>query len=301
MKEPLNAIETTLTYGKLTKEQYKSSTEKLKKLNKIEYEMNRRASTLNNLESYVIDMQTKLSEDEYSEAATAEETKKILDACSEVSDWLYEDGMDADADTYEAKLDNIKSITNDMMTRVFEHKERPEALNALNSMLNSSRHFLDNAKNLTKTSNPEKDVFTDIEIEALEKLILETEEWRDKKIEEQNKLKKYETVKLTVKSLVDHMQALDREMKYLVNKLKIWRPRKPVEEKKDENKTTEEDKTKNEKAEEKVEEEKEEEIKMEPENQEEAPEKILELGEAAEGSDEKVEPTKAKDDDHSEL
>lgn len=234
VKEPIEAKEEIISINPLSAKQLEASAEKIAELNKIEYDINRRASALNNLESFVIDVQNKLYEDEFAEAATEDEAEKIKKSCSEVSDWLYEDGSDADADTYEKKLKELKTLTNDLFGRVWEHKERPEALNALHSMLNHSSHFLITAKNLTKTTNPEKDVFTDAEVEALERLISEVTEWRDKQVMEQDKLKKSDPVKLTVKSLTDKMAALDREVKYLVNKIKYWRPKKiekPVEEK----------------------------------------------------------------------
>jgi hypoxia up-regulated 1 len=61
-----------------------------------------------------------------------------------------------------------------MEKRVKELKERPEALAALNGMLNQSSFFLDSIKNLSSVEIEDK-VFTDVEIEILEKLINETE------------------------------------------------------------------------------------------------------------------------------
>lgn len=238
VREPIKSDEKILTIDLLNKKQFDDAVEKLSKLDKLEKDLNRRATALNNLESFVIDVQNKLYEDDYIASSTDEEIEKIKTACSEVSDWLYEDGSEADADTYEKKLTSLKSLTRDLFSRVWEHNERPEALNALHSMLNHSTHFLESAKNLTKSTNVEKDVFTDTEVESLQKLIKETEDWRDKQIEEQNKLKNHEPIKLTVRSLTDKMAALDREVKYLVNKIKLWRPKK-VDKPKEDVKTTE--------------------------------------------------------------
>lgn len=226
VKEPIQSSEKFLSFDTPSKEQFADSIKKLAKLSEIERELNRRATALNNLESFVIDVQNKLDEDEFSSATTEEEAEKFRTSCSEVSDWLYEDGADADAETYENKLDSLKTLTRDWFARVFEHRERPEALAALKQMLNGSTQFLDRAKNLTKSTNPDKDVFTEVEIETLQNLIVETQDWRDKQVEEQKKLKNYETVKLTVKSISEKMAALDREVKYLVNKLKLWKPKK---------------------------------------------------------------------------
>ena len=54
-----------------------------------------------------------------------------------------------------------------------ELKERPEALAALNSMLNHSTFFLASVKNLSVIDVEDK-MFTEVEIETLEKLINET-------------------------------------------------------------------------------------------------------------------------------
>ncbi|XP_028128595.2 hypoxia up-regulated protein 1 [Diabrotica virgifera virgifera] len=232
VKESITTVEQSFGVPSLNKKQLGRSQEKIDALDKIEMEINRKATAMNNLESFVIDMQNKLYEDEYTEATTVEEQEKIKTACSEISEWLYDEGSDADAETYEKKIDSLMAITKDVLARVYEHKERPEALNALNTRLNQSSNFLVSAKNATK-DNPERDIFTDVEVQTLEKIIKETEEWRDKMVKEQDATKKSDPVKLTIKSIVDKMAALDREVKYLLNKAKMWKPKKvdkPVKE-----------------------------------------------------------------------
>ncbi|XP_017772169.1 PREDICTED: hypoxia up-regulated protein 1 [Nicrophorus vespilloides] len=284
VKEPLQAIEKILTIKRLNKQQIEDATNKLEKLNKIDQQLYRRASALNSLESFVIDVQNKLYEDEYSDCVLPEDKEKIITACSETSDWLYEDGADADALTYETKLAGLKTLTSDLFKRVFEHSERPQAVLALREMLNASTHFMVASRNLTKEKNPEKDVYTETEIETLAKLIKNTEEWLVKQIAEQDKLKKHDNVVLSVKILADKMQELDREVKYLVNKLKMWRPKKvekPVVE--ENNETKEEPSTTSTKGEEKEEE-------------------AAESTNKGEETEEKVTPTASSDEEkHSEL
>lgn len=204
-----------------------ASKKKVSDWNEVERQKVRRETALNALESYVIDAQQKLDDDEYASCGSETEIETVRKACSEVSDWLYEDGENADAETYEKKLQELQEHTSQIYARHWEHNERPDALKALGKMLDGSKGFLGNARNFTKEANPEKDVFTPIEIDSLDKIITETEEWRDSEIGAQKKLKKYESVRLTVKSVTDKMGNLDREVKYLVNKLKIWRPKAP--------------------------------------------------------------------------
>lgn len=90
-----------------------------------------------------------------------------------MSDWLYDEGSDADAATYESKLNELKTLTGPLYRRVKEHTERPEALTTLNYMINGSVGFLNNARNMM-TESPEG-VFTQVELDTLEKTIKEIE------------------------------------------------------------------------------------------------------------------------------
>lgn len=76
---------------------------------------------------------------------------------------------------YIDKLKSLKKAMKDLEFRVKEKKERPEALAALDSMLNHSSIFLVSLKNLSSLDINEDKMFTEVEIETLEKLINETE------------------------------------------------------------------------------------------------------------------------------
>lgn len=245
IKEPIRSEETVMILKQMSAEQLGASQDKLGSLNKVDRDRTRRETALNSLESMVIDAKSRLDTDEYAEVATAEEKEKIRSSCEQISEWLYEEGADADAATYEKRIQEFVKLTDDLYKRVWEHQERPEALKAMRQMLNSSSGFLASARNLTKTANPDKDVFTEVEIETLNKLIAETTQWVDKHVAEQKQLKKSEQLVLSVKMIAEKMAVLDREVKYLVNKLKIWRPKTaPVDkkEKKKSNATKKEDK-----------------------------------------------------------
>jgi len=71
-----------------------------------------------------------------------------------------------------------------------------------------------------------------VEIETLDKVITETNVWLKTETAAQKKLAKNADIRLTVKDITDKMSLLDREVKYLVNKIKIWKPKvKPAAEK----------------------------------------------------------------------
>lgn len=237
LKEPVKTDEQILNLVPLTAEQFKSSKTKITALNAIDKKRVERETALNNLEAFVVDAQMKIDMEEFAECGTTEEIEEIRKLCSETSEWLYDDGYEAPTEKFEEKLALLKDKTNPVFYKHWEHRERPDAVAAMRHMLNSSHEFLKMAKNFTKESNEEKDVFTEVEIGVLEKKIEETETWLNKSIKEQNELKKNDDIKLTVESIREKMASLDREVKYLLNKMKIWRPKKTV--KKEDNKTEE--------------------------------------------------------------
>ncbi|KAL9883855.1 hypoxia up-regulated Grp170 co-chaperone protein isoform 1-T4 [Glossina fuscipes fuscipes] len=225
IKEPVQHKVTFQFTPPLTGKSYELSLEKLNAINKAETMRSRLESSFNALESHIIDIQQKLEEKEYASCVTSEEKQKILSECSAISDWLYDDSDKTTHDMYETKLNDLKTLTNVFMARHWEHEERPEAVKALENMIDGAQQFLENAKNLTKDANPERDVFTQIEIDTLSRIIDDTVTWKNAEVEAQNKLQRHEKVRLTVKDITDHMGSLDREVKYMVNKIKIWKPK----------------------------------------------------------------------------
>lgn len=82
---------------------------------------------------------------------------------------MEDDGFGAEADVLDSKFNDLKKVVLPVWERTFEHLERPSRLEALNSVLNSSNSFLERIKNTTLEDTP----FTQVEIDTLEKLILE--------------------------------------------------------------------------------------------------------------------------------
>ncbi|OAD60624.1 Hypoxia up-regulated protein 1 [Eufriesea mexicana] len=221
IKEPIKADEIKLGPQILSGDKLAESREKLHRLDVHDFEKTVRETALNNLETFIIDAQQKLELEEYAAAATSQEAEKILKACSEISEWLYEDGFSVTVDVYEEKLSQLQKLTNDVYERVYEHKERADVLKGMTSMLNASTKFLNNMRNLSLSS----EIFTQIEIETLEKVINETQEYYNIVIKSFAETALHEPVKYKVRDIANKMALLDREVKYLINKAKIWKPK----------------------------------------------------------------------------
>ena len=139
-----------------------------------------------------------------------------------MSDWIDEEaGPYTEVDILKSKLDELKVLTKDLFARVEEHVGRPEILEALNSMVNSSEHFLAKAKNDTESKLPEDAYFTSNELELLEKKINETKTWIEEKMKVIKAQPMHEFPTVNNKLIAVQGMDLDREVKYLVNKAKI--------------------------------------------------------------------------------
>ncbi|XP_011176023.1 hypoxia up-regulated protein 1 isoform X2 [Solenopsis invicta] len=221
IKEPISSKEIKFGSQILSGEKLVESQEKIHRLDVHDSEKTRRETALNNLESYVIDAQQNFDSNEFSDAATEKEIEDIRKACADISEWLYEDGFTATAEVYEEKLMELKKLTNDVYERVFEFRDRPEVLNGMVTLLQGSKLFLENMRNLSLTT----EVITPVEVETLEKVLNETQDYHET-------IKKYFAnaplnipVKYKVRHIANKMELLDREIKYLLNKVKIWKPK----------------------------------------------------------------------------
>ncbi|CAC5426298.1 HYOU1 [Mytilus coruscus] len=177
----------------------------------------------NDLEAFIFDMNDKLTQEVYEKCSTEAEREKLSKLLSEASDWMYDQEEDAKAEIYQDKLKSLKKEIKDLKARVYEFEERPKALKALKDMLNHTKYFLKSVKNFTVVE--EDRIFTDVEITTLEKLITDTKKWRDDMVEEQKKTPDSEKPKLLVEDVALKLQALDREVKYLINKAKNFKPK----------------------------------------------------------------------------
>jgi hypoxia up-regulated 1 len=124
---------------------------------------------------------------------------------------------------YEDKLKQLKAVTRDVFERVHELSERPVAIAALAQRVNHTEYFLVMMRNFTGEDLP----YTQVEYDMLEKLVNETKEWNRTVTAEQAKTPLTEKPKFTVEDVGVKIVALERELNYLVNKMKNYRPKKP--------------------------------------------------------------------------
>merc|ERR1719309_637242 len=231
-------------------ELFEASKTKLEQLDQLDKDRAEHETALNELQSFVFDVQDKLYQEEYEKASTDEEREKIRDMCTTTSDWLDEEAGPATPTTdFKEKLKVLKELTSALFARVREHTERPEALEALDKTLNSSKSFLEKSRNLTG----DDEFFKEKELDQLSKKIEEIEKWQGEKTLEQSEHSLSEMPKLTVSMIVAKIHDLESEVKFLVSQAKMRKAEKEREKrlKEAEEKKAEEEAKKKEKKEKK--------------------------------------------------
>ncbi|XP_041030297.1 hypoxia up-regulated protein 1 isoform X2 [Carcharodon carcharias] len=210
----------------LSQEEMSQSQKKLQDLTDRDLQKHEREKMANSLEAFIFETQDKLYQDEYQAVSTQDERDQISAKLSEVSNWLDEDGYAATTQELKAKLSELRKMCKELFFKVEERRKWPDRLAALDSMLNHSTIFLKGARLI-----PEADqIFTEVELNTLEKVITETTTWKNETVKEQNKLPSTQKPILLSKEIEAKLALLDREVKYLLNKAKFAKP-KPRKEK----------------------------------------------------------------------
>lgn len=209
------------------------SKKKLQDLTDRDLEKQEREKSLNSLEAFVFETQDKLYQDEYQAVVSEEEKEAISSKLSEASAWLDEEGYSAGTKELKEKLTELKKLCKAMFFRVDERKKWPDRLAALDSMLNHSSMFLKGAKLISEDDQ----IFTEVELKTLEKVINETMTWKNETVAEQEKRSPTERPVLLSKDIEAKLSLLDREVTYLLNKAKFAKP-KPKPKPKEKNSTS---------------------------------------------------------------
>uniref|UniRef100_A0A8C1A869 Hypoxia up-regulated protein 1 n=1 Tax=Cyprinus carpio carpio TaxID=630221 RepID=A0A8C1A869_CYPCA len=214
--------------------------EVLQDLTNRDLEKQEREKTLNSLEAFIFETQDKMYQNEYLAVVTEEEKEQITGKLSEASNWMDEEGYTAGTKELKEKLSELKKLCKAMFFRVEERKKWPDRLAALDSIaasMTSSIHFLSFFLN-KEILIPEGDqIFTEVELKTLERVINETMTWKNETIAEQEKLSPTEKPVLLSKDIEAKRSLLDREVNYLLNKAKFAKP-KPKDKAKDKNTTS---------------------------------------------------------------
>ncbi|OQV24354.1 Hypoxia up-regulated protein 1 [Hypsibius exemplaris] len=220
VKEKLKDTITRLDLAVYPEKTRDESKKRLREMDEKDQEKQEREKARNILETYVFDIQDKLYQPTYEKASTEEEREVVLKSFREASEWLEEEAAIQTAAIYKKKLRGLEDAMKDIADRVSEAEKRPRVLADLDKHLNTSRTFLELAKNASSGG-----IFSDTETGVLEKLVADTEEWIETNVKLQEAAPANVAPLFRVLDVVEKIRALDREVKYMINKAKIGKPK----------------------------------------------------------------------------
>ncbi|XP_056398340.1 hypoxia up-regulated protein 1 isoform X2 [Hyla sarda] len=219
--DEIGADQTINDIPDLAEEQVKKCVKKLQELTERDLEKHEREKAANSLEAFIFETQDKLQQDEFRKVSTGEQRAEISSKLSQASTWLEDEGYTATTKELKDKLSELKKSCKSLFFKVEERRKWPDKLSALDSLLNHSSIFLKSARML-----PDDDpIFTEVELNTLEKLINDTWVWKNETLAEQAKLPATEKPVLLSKDIEQKLAALDREIQYLLNKAKFSKPK----------------------------------------------------------------------------
>jgi hypoxia up-regulated 1 len=235
VREEIKFEQVYVDFIDLTENRLNEFRTKLNTLKEKEREIRKRAAALNSLETFIFDFKDKITQDEFIKCSTESERETLSKKLDEADAWMSDSDDSVETKAFTEKLNDLKSTAKSILFRIKEKKLRPKRLEELKDVLNRSVEFLNNSKNLTGTDLP----LTETEWNTLDKLINSTKDWRVKMLNEQAKVAENEDPKLLSSDIQEKIDALKREVNYLVSKIKYFRPKtkKPPTAEKQQNKT----------------------------------------------------------------
>ncbi|XP_063799542.1 hypoxia up-regulated protein 1 [Pseudophryne corroboree] len=219
--DEIGAAQTVNDIPDLPEEQMKTSAKKLQELSERDFEKHEREKAANSLEAFVFETQDKLEQKEYRKVSTEEQREEISNKLSQASSWLEDEGYTATTKELKDKLSELKKLCKALFFKVEERRKWPDRLTALDSLLNHSSIFLKSARMIPQDDQ----IFTDVELSTLEKLINDSWTWKNETLAEQAKLSSTDKPVLLSKDIEQKLGALDREVQYLLNKAKFSKPK----------------------------------------------------------------------------
>uniref|UniRef100_A0A1I8AM22 Hypoxia up-regulated protein 1 n=1 Tax=Steinernema glaseri TaxID=37863 RepID=A0A1I8AM22_9BILA len=209
----------------LSDSETKSAIQRLADFEKAEKAKAERDAAHNTLEALLYDLSDKLEGDEFSQYATEEEKLAARAELDKVRAWL-EDEVTFETTTEEFKGNKkaLDAAVKQIRFRRKQQKERPKVVADLLALFNHTETFHALSQNLTE-------VFTETELSTLEKKLTETKSWWAEKSSEQEKLAVNQDPAMTIGDIKDKIKELDRELKYLLTKMKYHKPKTTKKEK----------------------------------------------------------------------
>ncbi|CAL2050756.1 unnamed protein product [Caenorhabditis brenneri] len=229
----LTVKETKTDLIDLNEEQIAAAKKTLGDFEQYEKAKHDREEAMNSLEGLLYDLAVRLEDgEEYAEYATEDEKKAILEEVAILKLWFEDDvSLETKKEDFDVRRAKLEELTAKPNARKQERLDVPRFAEVLEDHFNRSMTFHAMALNLTQFEEGNK-TFTETELEVLTKLIESTTEWWNEKKDALEKQAKNEDPVVKSSEIAEKARDLEREVRYLVNKLKIASAKKSKDDKK---------------------------------------------------------------------
>ncbi|KAL1641805.1 lumenal Hsp70 protein [Diplodia intermedia] len=129
-------------FEKVSKEEMKRMKDRLAAFDASDRARIARETALNELEAYTYRSRDLLEEDGFVAASTDAQRTEIQAKLSEVSEWLYGDGSDADTKTLKDKHAELTALIKPVVTRRDESRNRPDAVESVKKALDQTQSMI---------------------------------------------------------------------------------------------------------------------------------------------------------------
>ncbi|OAF66576.1 Hypoxia up-regulated protein 1 [Intoshia linei] len=208
-----------------SKEKLESSLKKIKALDTHDENLERIQKIINDIQSTYFDAKYKFEDEDIMNMVTSEsEREEVMGKLNNINDWLDESMYDKKVlyEDYLVKLEEMHDLLSNIYSREFEYLHRQEGIDALRQYINTSFEFKKMYKEYIGKNLP----MDETDDEKFTYLIISTEEWLNKTLSEQNKIKATETPVLKIKDIRSKLTKLGKEAKILSEKIKNFVPEK---------------------------------------------------------------------------
>ncbi len=166
----------------------------------------------NELETYVYDTRSALH-DSLEPYATEDIKSSFSAQLDSTENWLYEDGFDADVDTYAAKLADLRAVGTPIVKRKIEAEGREQSIAALLSEIESFRSFI-------QTTTEANEHLTDADRDVIRSACNKSEDWLREQQAAQGSKALHEDPVLTLSDISGRISSLRGECLPIKNKPK---------------------------------------------------------------------------------
>lgn len=226
----------------------------MKELDLLDEQRRLREESRNNLESFVYRAQEFLYDDTVAVVSTEEEQEKLRELLSETSDWLYDEGENADTAANVERLRKLRYIHLEPRTRKKKEENsswhraleqpiafrRTEYLNRADNLkkIDDSVALARNFVSTIRATNEEDRYHTDEELNGLSDLAARVEAWKSDKVKAQEALAAHVSPVLTTAECKRKCQELEEALFKLMQKKKP-KAKKPKADKAEQGEKTE--------------------------------------------------------------